>query len=158
MVIPRILTKLFIYGERVRKMAKKYSVENLTRLANTLRTPQHKSAATRAVTRGTGSYGRLTEEFPTHYRSFKKMHDHQLERGEKVSSAFSTTQEGLINFILEVGPIPSGMKEPVLTRTHTRKGFVRGNLGWMAGKKFRSMNAARASQISAERRRSLTTT
>ena len=93
-------------------MATKYSAENLRRLANTETIPQHKSAATRAALYGTGNYGRLTEEFPTHYRSFKKMHDHRLERQEKVSGAFSLTQEGFMNFILEVGPIPNGMRDP----------------------------------------------
>jgi hypothetical protein len=138
-------------------MAKKYSKENLLRLANTVTLPQHKSARTRSATQGTAYYGLLTEEFPTHYRSFKKMHDHELERSERVSSAFDLTTEGLINFILETGPIPSGMKDPVLTRKHTRKGFIRNNLVWMNGNKFRTLNANRASQISAERRRELTT-
>lgn len=134
-------------------MASKYSEENLQRLSQTFRTPQQKGAATRSATHGTAAYGTLTEEFSTHYRSFKKMHDHRVERGEKVSSAFSMTREGLINFIQELGAIPSGMRNPVLTRKHSRKGFVRGNLQWMNGNKFRTQNANRASQISAERRR-----
>ena len=139
-------------------MAKKYSEANLTKLANTVTIPQQQSAITRSTTYGTGYYGQLTEEFPTHYRSFKKMHDHKTERNERVSSAFNLTTKGLINFILEVGPIPSSMKDPVLTRKHTRKGFVRGNLAWMNGTKWRTLNANRASQISAQKRRTMTTT
>jgi len=139
-------------------MASKYSEETLQRLSQTFRTPQQKGAATRSSTRGTAAYGALTEAFPTHYRSFKKMHDHRVERDEKVSSAFSMTREGLINFIREVGPIPGGMRNPVLTRKHSRQGFRRGNLQWMNGDKFRTINANRASQVSAERRRERTTT
>lgn len=133
-------------------MARKYSLENLRRLAEAMDTPQRKSAVTRSLEYGTASYGRLTEEFPIHYRSFRKMHDHKLERDEKVSGAFDMTREGFINFILNVGPIPSGMNDPVLTRTYSRKGFVRGNLRWMNGFKYRTMNANRASKISAQRR------
>jgi hypothetical protein len=139
-------------------MASKYSEETLQRLSQTFNTPQQKGAATRSTTYGTGAYGRLTEEFPTHYRSFKKMHDHQIERDERVSSAFTKSREGLINFIRELGPIPSGMRNPVLTRKHSRKGFVRGNMQWMNGDKFRTLNANRASQVSAQRRRQRTTT
>ena len=138
-------------------MASKYSEETLQRLAQTFRTPQQKSAATRSTTYGTGAYGQLTEKFPLHYRSFRKMHDHQIERDEKVSGAFTKTREGLINFIRELGPIPSGMRNPVLTRKHSRKGFVRGNLQWMNEDKFRTINANRASQVAAERRRAMTT-
>lgn len=139
-------------------MTKKYSKENLLRLANTMTIPQHQSARTRSSIHGTGYYGLLTEEFPTHYRSFKKMHDHENDRNERVSGAFNLTTEGLINFILDVGPIPSGMKNPILIRRHPRKGFIRNNLTWMNGSKFRTLNAKRASEISAERRRETVTT
>ena len=133
-------------------MAKKYSFENLTKLANDTSTPQRKSAMTRSVLYDTAYYGLLTEEFPTHYRSFKKMQDHQLERGERVSGKFAYTTEGLINFIMDVGPIPSNLQDPTLMRVHPRKGFVRGNLTWMNGAKARRTIALNASEVSRKNR------
>lgn len=131
---------------------RKYSVENLTRLANDVSTPQRKSAQTRAAIYDTAYYGRLTEEFPTHYRSFKKMKDHELERGERVSGKFDYTTEGFINFIMDVGPIPSAMKNPTLMRVHPRKGFIRGNLTWMNGAQARRTIALAASEASRKSR------
>jgi hypothetical protein len=125
---------------------KKYSEDNLKKKI-TADTPAKKSARTRSSIYGTGFYGYLPSLFETHYRSFRKMHDHHVERKDKVSSRFKTTSQGFINFILEIGPIPSGMKNPVLTRIHPRKGFIRGNLKWMNRDKFRAKNAARASSF-----------
>jgi hypothetical protein len=136
-------------------MAKKYSKEYLQKLVEAI-TPAQYSARTRSKVYGTGFYGQIPSSFPIHYRSFRKMHDHELERGDRVSLNFGQSAQGLISFILDLGPIPSGMKNPVLVRIYPRKGFIRGNLRWENGLKFARRNAARASDFS--RRARLTET
>lgn len=119
---------------------KKYSreyLENLVIITEEQMTASEKSSFSRSKSRGTAFYGRLPRIFPIHYRSFRKMHDHFIEsaagrtaRDIKISSAFKRTANGLINFILETGPVPSNMKYPTLIRKYISRGFVRGNLMW----------------------------
>lgn len=119
---------------------KKYSreyLESLVSIPEGELTSAEKSALTRSQTQGTSFYGRIPQSFPVHYNRFMKMHDHYMEgvtgrkaRDITISSAFNRTADGLINFILESGPIPSNMKHPTLTRNYPRKGFIRGNLSW----------------------------
>lgn len=147
-----------VYGSvttnrRSRMSRKKYSreyLEGLVSLSESEMTATEKAALTRSQTQGTSYYGRLPQVFPVHYKRFTKMHDHFVEcatgrkaRDIMISSAFERDANGLINFILETGPIPSNMKHPTLTRTYPRKGFIRGNLTWKSASTVPTQSGSR---------------
>lgn len=116
----------------------KYTIEALTRMSETATTPAQRGKRTAARTQGTSFYGTLPTNFPTHYAAFMKMHDHALERDYFVSSAFARTATGLINFIMNVGPLPRGHQGTIhLLRKHVNRGFVRNNLEWVGERNAR---------------------
>ncbi len=133
----------------VRRTKKKiYSVENLERFVHcdeTLLTPALKAARTRSQNGTCAFYGYLPVEFPIHYRAFRNLHDAELAVGHDVDDAFEMNADGLIKFIIAVGPIPSNLQNPILIRINPSEGFVRGNIRWENARRFRPISARRAS-------------
>ena len=135
---------------RPRNKKKIYSVENLRRytdLDEALLTPALRGSRTRQQQGVSGYYGYLPTVFPLHYRAFRNMHDVELSEGYLVSVDFEMTTDGLINFILAVGPVPSNLKNPLLARLDPEDGFFAENLKWENSVRFRPICARRALEI-----------
>jgi hypothetical protein len=113
---------------------RKYSEGHLTRLLGvdeSVLTPSQKATLTRSRTLGTSFYGLLPQVFPVHYKAFQNMHDNAIRRNNHVSSAFSRTGRGFMNFIMSIGSHLT-KKNPILVRKSHRRGFVRGNIEWIS--------------------------
>lgn len=127
-----------------------YTYENLSRYVNldeSLMNPAMKAARTRYQNGDSGYYGYLPQQFPLHYRAFRNMHDKELSVDMEVSLTFDMTPLGLMNFIIELGPIPSNLHHPIVARINPDLGFVAGNIRWVNEKKFRPECARRALEI-----------
>lgn len=134
---------------------KKYTETNLRRFVEcdtTYLSPGMKAARTRARRGLCEFYGFLPQEFPLHYKAFRNMHDAELSRGQHVDQDFSMTPDGLIEFILSVGSVPSNLHNPLLVRVDPEDGFFRGNLKWENAKRFRPESARRALRIANQNR------
>ncbi len=134
---------------------KKYCFENLIRFVEcdeTLLTPALKGTRTKAEKELCGFYGYLPVEFPLHYKAFRNVHDAELSANHHVSPRFNMNGTGFINFIIEVGPVPSNLQNPILVRSNPDLGFIPGNLKWENAKKFRPLSARRALAIANKNR------
>jgi hypothetical protein len=133
---------------------KKFCRENLLRFVETDElTPAMKAAKTRSERGDCGFYGYLRVAFPLHYRAFRNMHDAEIGRfGAEVAEAWDMTSNGFITFILDVGPIPPGLKHPILVRINPDLGFIPGNVEWRNETKFRPASARRAGAMSVQAR------
>lgn len=78
--------------------------------------------------RGAVYFGRLTHSYPIHTSSFKKLHGRSRASGLEVDFPYS--MEGLVDFILYIGPVPTGMVRPTVGRRDHDRGYVRGNFRW----------------------------
>lgn len=126
---------------------KKFCYENLIRFViveDSLLSPALKAVRTRAHRGYCGYYGYLPTEFPLHYTAFRNLHDVELSEGQDVDLNFGMNAEGLINFIVAVGPVPSNLQNPILVRVNPERGYYADNMKWENEKRFRPISARRA--------------
>ena len=124
---------------------RKYGPVNLRRFVECdteLLTPALKGARTKSERGQCAFYGYLPAEFPRHYTAFRNMLDAELTTNHDVD--FTMDAEGLIDFIVNVGPIPSNLQNPILARVNPDLGFIAGNLKWENERNFRPRSARRA--------------
>lgn len=127
-----------------------FCTENLRRytdLDEALMTPALKGSRTRQSQGTSGYYGYLPVVFPRHYTAFRNLHDAELSEGHSVSDDFEMTTDGLMNFIIAVGPIPSNLQNPILVRRDQTRGFYTDNLKWENEVRIRPVLARRALEI-----------
>lgn len=89
-------------------------------------------AKTSVLNRGLPYYGGLKKKFPIHWSSFhnmwKRAKDPKIPCG--ISVRYNRNVNGFINFILDIGPIPDGIKQPSVGRIDHSDGYVFGNFKW----------------------------
>lgn len=84
-----------------------------------------------AESKGHPYYGILRElyNYP-HFISFSGMHSRL--KYSKLATDFPRTLEGFIDYIVYMGPVPSGMERPVAGRIDHSVGYLRGNFAWQS--------------------------
>jgi len=74
-------------------------------------------------------YGNLKYLYPDHFRHFQVMQD-RAKNG--CGTEYSNDSSGLLEFIEEIGPYPTGMVMPTVGRKDHSKGYIQGNFTWQS--------------------------